>query len=208
MSTGRLGAGDTAIQPTILNAKGDLIVATAADTPATLAVGSANQVLTVDSTTATGLKWATTSSTPTFVGCSVYKNATQSLSNATQTAVTWQVEDFDTDGFHSTVSNTSRMTVPTGKDGKYLITVSIGYAFNASGRRAINFYKNGSSYKSLFQVPPLGGSGSTVLTASCVLSLVATDYVEIYAYQDSGGSLNLNGASQDESAFAITYLGA
>jgi hypothetical protein len=59
MSTGRLGAGDTAIQPTILDAKGDLIVATAADTPARLAVGSANQVLTVDSSTSTGLKWAT-----------------------------------------------------------------------------------------------------------------------------------------------------
>ena len=59
MSTGRLGAGDTAIQPTILDAKGDLIVATAADTPAVLSVGSANQVLTVDSSTATGLKWAT-----------------------------------------------------------------------------------------------------------------------------------------------------
>jgi hypothetical protein len=58
MSTGRLGAGDTAIQPTIFDAKGDLIVATAADTPARLAVGSANQVLTVDSSTATGLKWA------------------------------------------------------------------------------------------------------------------------------------------------------
>lgn len=62
MSTGRLGAGDTAIQPTILDAKGDLIVATAADTPARLAVGSANQVLTVDSSTATGLKWAAASS--------------------------------------------------------------------------------------------------------------------------------------------------
>lgn len=62
MSTGRLGAGDTAIQPTILDAKGDLIVATAADTPARLAVGSANQVLTVDSSTATGLKWAASSS--------------------------------------------------------------------------------------------------------------------------------------------------
>jgi hypothetical protein len=40
MSTGRLGAGDTAIQPTILNAKGDLIAATAADTPAALTVGA------------------------------------------------------------------------------------------------------------------------------------------------------------------------
>ena len=41
------------------DAKGDIVVATADNTIARLAVGSANQVLTVDSTTATGLKWAT-----------------------------------------------------------------------------------------------------------------------------------------------------
>jgi hypothetical protein len=48
-----------AIQNAIVDAKGDLISATAADTPARLAVGTNGQVLTADSTTATGLKWAT-----------------------------------------------------------------------------------------------------------------------------------------------------
>ena len=47
-----------AIQNAIVDAKGDLISATAADTPARLAVGTNGQVLTADSTTATGLKWA------------------------------------------------------------------------------------------------------------------------------------------------------
>lgn len=48
-----------AVDPlTILDAKGDLISATAADTPARLAVGTNGHVLTADSTTATGLKWA------------------------------------------------------------------------------------------------------------------------------------------------------
>ena len=48
-----------AIQNAIVDAKGDLIGATAADTPARLAVGTNGQVLTADSTAATGLAWAT-----------------------------------------------------------------------------------------------------------------------------------------------------
>jgi hypothetical protein len=41
-----------------INAKGDIYVGTADNTVAALTVGSADQVLTVDSSTATGLKWA------------------------------------------------------------------------------------------------------------------------------------------------------
>jgi hypothetical protein len=47
-----------AIQNAIVDAKGDLISATAADTPARLAVGANDTVLTADSSTSTGLKWA------------------------------------------------------------------------------------------------------------------------------------------------------
>lgn len=47
------------LSKTIVDAKGDILVATAADTVARLAVGATNNfVLTVDSATASGLKWA------------------------------------------------------------------------------------------------------------------------------------------------------
>jgi len=48
-----------AIAKTIVDAKGDLIAATAADTVSRLAIGTNGQVLTADSTAATGMKWAT-----------------------------------------------------------------------------------------------------------------------------------------------------
>lgn len=50
------------IQETTVDAKGDILAATAADAVARLAVGANDTVLTADSSTGTGLKWATVSS--------------------------------------------------------------------------------------------------------------------------------------------------
>jgi hypothetical protein len=70
-----------AIDPlVILDAKGDLITATAADTPARLAVGTNGQTLVADSTAATGLKWATAAS-----GLTLIKRASFSAVSTTTT---------------------------------------------------------------------------------------------------------------------------
>jgi hypothetical protein len=85
-----------AIQNAIVDAKGDLISATAADTPARLAVGTNGQILTADSTTATGLKWATAataSSGLTFITRSTISNvASADLDNIfTSTYETYKI---------------------------------------------------------------------------------------------------------------------
>lgn len=58
MAVARIPSIEGGIQPTLLDAKADLITATANDTPARLGVGANDTVLTADSSTATGLKWA------------------------------------------------------------------------------------------------------------------------------------------------------
>ena len=54
-----VGASPFSALVNTINAKGDLLVGTADNTLGGLTAGSANQVLTVDSSTATGLKWST-----------------------------------------------------------------------------------------------------------------------------------------------------
>lgn len=78
--TGLTGGGDNGsvtlnvdtsiyIAPQIVDAKGDLIVASAADTVTRLGVGTNGQVLTVDdSVTSTKLKWATPTPVPPVDG--------------------------------------------------------------------------------------------------------------------------------------------
>lgn len=70
-----------AIQNAIVDAKGDLIAATANDTPARLAVGTNGQVLTADSTASTGLAW-TTIATPAAAGMVYVGGSTFSSSSA------------------------------------------------------------------------------------------------------------------------------
>ena len=58
----------TAIDKALFDAKGDILVATAADTPGKLTVGVDGQYLQADSSTATGLKWATVDALPSQTG--------------------------------------------------------------------------------------------------------------------------------------------
>ncbi len=88
MTVGRIPSVEGGIQPTIFDAKADLLTATAADTPARLAVGSNNQVLTADSSTATGLKWATPASGGKVLQVLQTTFATQTASSSTTYADT------------------------------------------------------------------------------------------------------------------------
>lgn len=108
MSSGRIPSIEGGIQPTIINAKGDIITATAADTPAVLTVGTNGHVLTADSTTATGIKWAAAAG-----GGKVLQVV--SATNTTQVTITSNTTYADT-GITGTIT-------PTASNSKILILV-------------------------------------------------------------------------------------
>lgn len=178
-----------AIQNAIVDAKGDLIAATAADTPARLAVGANGTILVADSTAATGLKWATTGN---FVGCRVYATSAQAIANSTDTSVAFPNESYDTDGFHSNVTNNHRLTIPAGLSGYYRLTANIGFATSGSGRRIYQLQLNGGASLCAGEMTPATGIEPTGnITDTFYFS--AGDYINLFIFQNSGGSLNTSG---------------
>lgn len=66
MTIGRIPSVEGGIQPTIFDAKADILTATAAGTPARLGVGANGTVLKANSATATGLEWGAASADETW----------------------------------------------------------------------------------------------------------------------------------------------
>jgi hypothetical protein len=189
-----------------LTTKGDLL---GYDTAvARIPIGTNNQVLTADSAQALGLKWATPSA-PAYSGVSLYNSADIALASGTATALTFDTEYFDTDSFHSTSSNTSRITVPAGKGGKYLITYYVQFANNTTGTRNTSLRVNTTIvYQNNFSPPTSSTTATVNVGGAWVGSLAVSDYIELFCTQNSGGSLNIQGVPSYTLHFAATYLGA
>ena len=194
---------------TEITAAGDIIVGTGSGTFDNLPIGTTGQVLTADTTVSPyKVKWASAGSA--FVGVSVEHSDFQTISNATFTAVQFDQEVFDTDGFHSTSSNNTRLTVPTGKGGYYRITGFGVFTRNATGLRSLAIYKNGTQER---YFPEVTASSSVYEGAqgTVTLNLSAGDYIEFFVYQSSGGNLDYRanlGGGYTQAGHEMIYLGA
>lgn len=189
---------------TAIDAKGDLIIGTGADTFSRLAVGTNDYVLTAASGETTGVKWAPAPA-PAFKGCSLYGDGDIAVNNNTQTLVSWSSERFDTDGFHSTTTNTSRITIPAGLAGKYLVQAKLAWnTENVTGRRGLTIYKNGTGVQNV----AYAGTTYTGGDMSVVLDLAVSDYIQVYVYQNSGSNDPSANNAIDNGWFSVTYLGA
>jgi len=154
------------------------------------------------------LKWDTPSSTPTFIGAVVGFSADKTISNTTTTVLTMDTELFDSNGFHSTSSDTSRLTIPAGYAGKYFISSQLFPIENSAGRREIRFRKNGSEIAGWNM--NAYGTMEMIQFYAYVDASVA-DYFEVTFRQNTGGNLTLYGSTNVGGAawcFNIQYLGA
>lgn len=130
-----------------------------------------------------------------------HNNANQSIPNNTETAVAYQVSDFNTDSMWSSSANT-RFTAQVA--GKYLVTAAVVWdTQTTSTGRQLFIRKNGSTDLSSSFVAVSGYLNQTITD---IVQLSASDYIEITALQFSGAALNVN-VGGTQTFGAIVYVG-
>lgn len=138
------------------------------------------------------------------VGARVYNSASLTIPNGSWTALTFDSERYDTDTIHDTVTNNSRLTCKTA--GKYVMFGTFFFAADATERRAIGIYLNGTTWISWSQLSATP-SGVWAATVSCIYKLAVNEYVELKAWQNTGGDLVVVLAGNYSPEFAMQRIG-
>jgi len=176
---------------TILTAKGDTFAATAASTPARVAVGTNGQVFTADSTQAAGVKWAnpvlTTNFTPTWINLTV-GNAT--LNTGTVCTIGDLTLFYIGFRFGSTtsVSGDIGVSLPAGIDANmggtcHIMNYTDAFTYSSTTVGLIAQRVNGHNSMDLTVLATSGAYATlTNVNATTPFALGQYDYLKLYGY--------------------------
>ena len=132
----------------------------------------------------------------------VKANTTTSLANTVVTKINLANEIIDTDNLFAS----NRFTVTSGFEGKYLIIAQ--YSVNISTDSVgfdLDIQKNGSSYTSAISKTNRSAIDTYSVGCSAIVDLTTNDYIEMFAYQATGGTITVN-ANDNRVFLGITKL--
>lgn len=184
--------------PDIFTTKGDLAVATGADACSRFAVGSNGYTLEADSAQSVGMKWAGE------VAAKARTSGTPSISNNTWTTIDFATVDFQTPGTLITTGASWKFTAPQA--GKYFVACYITWGddpdIGADEYTSGVLRKNGSNVD-IFGRQDWQSTGSYVvyMIYSGLISLAASDYIDVQVFQLTGGAVPL--AASDHNYISI-----
>jgi hypothetical protein len=147
-----------------------------------------------------------------------HRTTDQAVVTGTEVGLSCNVVDFDDDALHSVVSSVSRFTIQ--RQGTYEFTGELVYDYHASGVRDSFFKVNATDYRGVVQLPPTPSPDwMYVQVTTGPLELNVDDYVELYAFQNSGATVNLKADSAASSPWmackrvdaisaAVSFVGA
>ncbi len=135
----------------------------------------------------------------------VYQDTTgTSVPDSAFTSVTFNKESFDSDSMHSTASLTSRLVCVTA--GTYTLKGGVAFVGNATGVRTVRWALNGTLVGPSMRLLTCTATAATIPAPEWDIALVATDYVELQAFQTSGGALLTSVTATDFSYASARWI--
>jgi hypothetical protein len=134
---------------------------------------------------------AVADNTPSF---GVKLSSNQSISDQSNTKISWDTEEWDTDS----VFASGKFTVPSGKAGKYHFSGTVVVRNIDDGEIAsLRIHLNGSDSASglnhyRFNYQGAATDTMTFLPISVVMNLAVGDYVELFLYHNEGSAQNVD----------------
>lgn len=123
-----------------------------------------------------------------------WRNSNQSVPNATQTDILFNVDLADPANMHDEVTPSPNFYawVP----GFYMLTATVQFATSSAGYRQVTFVRSDGTVFAAQQNWTPSASAPTVVNCAAGVYLTAGQYVKVLAYQTSGGALNIESGSQ------------
>ncbi len=118
-----------------------------------------------------------------------YNNANLTIATSVATALPLNSERYDTDNMHNTAALTTRLTCNTA--GLYVISGAVRFAANATGIREIGIMLNATTNLALQDSHTNSGAFDMIMTVTTEYELVVGDFLELTAFQNTGGNLNV-----------------
>lgn len=124
-----------------------------------------------------------------FHGAKAYHNAVVNWSDQTNQAMPLNSEEWDTDAYHSTVTDNTKMTVPAGLAGYYLCHASAYISGTPAQDAPIYLKRNGTVIRGGQTTPytaqpnSVGGVGGS----TAIEHFDVGDYLEGWVYVDNNG---------------------
>jgi hypothetical protein len=133
---------------------------------------------------------------PVFSGARLTKSSTQSVATGTETAITFDGEDYDTDSYHDNSTNNTRLTAPA--TGYYMVGgsaevlgLNVSYKYVIVRIRANGTNEDGDGRNRTHSMADAANSAFPSSPFSRVVYLAAGEYVELTLEHNAGASYNV-----------------
>lgn len=134
-------------------------------------------------------------------GCYLQRSTNQSVPDATWTSLAFDIERYDTDGYHSAAVGNEYMTVPF--DGIYSMVVNIRWQAGGGNRREVYIYSLTKGHLVLNQ---FGGTIWRTMQISQQLHLSKNEKLVTQVYHNHGAALNIEFAGYYTPVWSIALI--